>query len=89
MLFSAVRIEKHSVINDSVILPNVDIGQDCRISKAIIDEGCIIPEGTVIGENPELDQQRFHVSDEGITLVTPEMLEESLFSHDRPEVRVA
>jgi len=40
----------------------------------VIDRGCLVPEGTVIGENPEQDARRFHVSKKGIVLVTPEML---------------
>ncbi|MFP5344907.1 MAG: glucose-1-phosphate adenylyltransferase, partial [Gammaproteobacteria bacterium] len=35
---------------------------------------CIVPEGTVIGENPEDDARRFHVTPGGVVLVTPEML---------------
>lgn len=89
VLFSAVRIEKYSSVHDAVILPNVDIGRNCHIRKAIIDEGCIIPAGTTIGEDSEADRARFHVTDEGITLVTPDMLENSLFSNDWSEPDVA
>ncbi len=89
VVFSAVRIEKKTRIIDSVILPNVDIGSDCRISKAIIDEGCIIPSGSVIGEDVHADRENYYVTEEGITLVTPEMLEKSLFSDDRPKPAAA
>ncbi len=40
----------------------------------VLDKGCEVPEGTVIGEDPEADAQRFHVSPNGVVLVTPEML---------------
>jgi glucose-1-phosphate adenylyltransferase len=73
-MFSNVRVNSYTTVNDSVILPDVDIGRNCRISRAVIDRGCHIPEGTVIGEDPELDAKRFHVSSRGVVLVTPEML---------------
>jgi glucose-1-phosphate adenylyltransferase len=78
LLFSNVRIDSFSHVEDSVILPDVDIGSDCRISKAVIDKGCRIPPGTVIGEDPKEDARRFHVSPGGIVLVTPEMLGTSI-----------
>ncbi len=75
LLFSNVRINSFTTLNDCVILPDVTIGRNCRLNKVIIDKSCDIPEGTVIGENPEEDAKRFHVSDGGVVLVTPEMLE--------------
>ena len=57
-----------------MILPQVEIGRNCRIRKAVIDRGCILPEGTVIGEDPDADRKRFRVSDKGVVLVTSDML---------------
>jgi glucose-1-phosphate adenylyltransferase len=74
LLFSNVRVNSYTVLQDVVALPNVVIGRNCRISKAIIDKGCSIPEGTVIGENAAEDAARFYVSPGGVVLVTPEML---------------
>jgi glucose-1-phosphate adenylyltransferase len=74
LLSTNVRVEEQSFVKDSVILPNVRIGPRCRIVNAIIDKECVIPEGTVIGEDPEEDQRRFDVSPGGIVLVEPEML---------------
>lgn len=74
LLSTNVRIQEQSVIKNSVILPNVRIGPRCRINNAIIDKECVIPEGTVIGENPKEDRRRFDVSPGGIVLVEPEML---------------
>jgi glucose-1-phosphate adenylyltransferase len=74
LMFSNVRVNSYSEVNDSVILPDVSIGRNCRITKAVIDEGCEIPEGTVIGEDLEADAKRFYVSEGGVVLVTPEML---------------
>lgn len=74
LLFSNVTVNSYSTVEDSVILPNVTIGRSCRLRKVVIDKGCEIPEGTVIGEDPVEDAKRFHVSEKGVTLVTPEML---------------
>ncbi len=78
LLFSNVCINSYSQVNDSVVLPNVTIGQRCRITKAVIDKGCNIPPGTVIGEDPEEDARRFHRTEEGVVLVCPEMLGQEL-----------
>jgi glucose-1-phosphate adenylyltransferase len=74
LLFSNVRVNSYSRLEDSVVLPDVTIGRNCRITRAVIDRGCEIPEGTVIGEDPAADAERFHVSEGGVVLVTPEML---------------
>ncbi|MCP3669283.1 MAG: glucose-1-phosphate adenylyltransferase [Gammaproteobacteria bacterium] len=74
LLFSNVRVNSYSTVEDSVILPDADIGRNCRIKKAVIDKRCKIPDGTIIGEDPEADAKRFTVSPRGVVLVTPEML---------------
>ena len=78
LLFSNVRIHSYAEIRDSVILPDVEIGRNARISKAIIDRGCTIEAGMVIGEDHEQDRQRgFRVTEKGVVLVTPDMLEQT------------
>jgi len=74
LLFSNVRVNSYSEVDYSVVLPDVNIGRNCRIIKAVIDRGCDIPEGTIIGEDPKADAERFYVSEQGVVLVTPEML---------------
>ena len=74
LLFSNVSVKSYSKIEDSVILPNVVIEQNCEIRNTVIDKGCIVPEGTVIGVDAEEDAKRFTVSPGGVVLVTPEML---------------
>ncbi|WP_372965684.1 glucose-1-phosphate adenylyltransferase [Marinobacter sp.] len=74
LLFSQVRVHSYSTIEDSVIYPDVDIGRNCHIKKAVIDRGCKIPAGTRIGFDHESDRRRFHVSPKGVVLITPEML---------------
>jgi glucose-1-phosphate adenylyltransferase len=79
LLFSNCVVNSYSTVIESVVLPNVEIGQNCRISRAIIDSGAIIPDGTEIGEDADADRARnFRVTDSGLTLVTPEMLGQQL-----------
>ncbi len=74
LLFSAVRVEEGTSIRRAVILPRVQIGRGCQISGAIIDEECDIPDGTQIGIDRATDAERFHVTEKGVVLVTPDML---------------
>ncbi|MFA5983246.1 MAG: glucose-1-phosphate adenylyltransferase [Methylococcaceae bacterium] len=74
LLFSNVRVNSYSVIQDTIVLPEVNIARHCRITKAILEKGCDVPEGTVIGEDRAEDEKRFYVSPGGVVLVTPDML---------------
>jgi glucose-1-phosphate adenylyltransferase len=75
LLFSDVHVHSYSKIEQSVILPQVDIAQHVNIKRAIIDTGCQIPEGMSIGCNKEHDIARgFRISQDGIVLVTKDML---------------
>jgi glucose-1-phosphate adenylyltransferase len=74
LLFSDVRVNSYSEIEDSVILPKVDVGRYVTLKRCVIDKNCRIPEGLEVGVNLAEDRRRFHVTDQGITLVTPEML---------------
>ena len=79
LLFSRVRVSSHSSVQDSVVLPDVQIGENCRINRAIIDRAAVLPAGTVIGEDADADRERgFHVTESGLTLVTPDMLGQTL-----------
>ena len=74
LLFTNVRIDEGSRVERSVVLPNVEIGKGCVINGAILDEGCEIPDGMTIGVDHGADSGRFHVTDKGVVLVTPDML---------------
>ncbi|MEQ1527670.1 MAG: glucose-1-phosphate adenylyltransferase [Methylococcales bacterium] len=78
LLFSNVRVNSYTTVKDSIVLPEANIARNCRITKAIIEKNCQVPEGTVIGENREEDEKRFHVSPGGVVLVTPDMLGQKL-----------
>lgn len=75
ILFSNVRVREGSSLFRAVVLPRATIGGDCRISRAIIDEDCVIPDGTVIGEDAEEDARRFVRTEGGVVLVCPHMLQ--------------
>jgi len=74
LLFSDVRVNAYCTIEDSVLLPNVDVSREVTLKRVIVDKNCKIPEGMVVGINPEEDRKRFYVTPNGVTLITPEML---------------
>ncbi len=78
LLFPQVQVHSFVQLQDAVVLPEVDIGRYCQLRKVIIDRGCIIPPGTVVGENPEEDGRRFYRTEQGVVLITREMLGQEL-----------
>lgn len=74
VLFSEVRVHSDCHIDEAVVLPDVTINRHCRLRKVVIDRGCEIPEGMVVGEDAVLDAQRFERSEGGVVLITREML---------------
>ncbi|MCH9699588.1 MAG: glucose-1-phosphate adenylyltransferase [Gammaproteobacteria bacterium] len=89
LVFSDVRVNSYGLVEDSVILPKVNIGRNSVIKKAILDKGCRIPEGTVIGEDLQKDAERFYVSPGGVVLVTPEMLGQEIHKADWSEEQLS
>jgi glucose-1-phosphate adenylyltransferase len=67
------RVEVGASVEDSVLLPDVVVGRNSRIRRAVVDSGVTIPDGMVIGDSL-LDASYFLVSSEGVTLVTAETL---------------
>lgn len=74
LVFSACRVHSYAKVGWSVLLPDVEIGRGARLSRCIIDHGVKIPEGMVIGEDPEQDEKYFRRTANGVTLVTREMI---------------
>ena len=83
VLFPRVRVNSFCNIDSAVLLPEVWVGRSCRLRRCIIDRACVIPEGMVIGENAEEDARRFYRSEEGIVLVTREMLRKLQIKQER------
>ncbi|HEY8049578.1 MAG TPA: glucose-1-phosphate adenylyltransferase, partial [Ramlibacter sp.] len=74
VLFSSVRVHSRCTIRQAVVMPGCEIGPGAKLSKVVIDRGCRIPEGLVVGEDGQLDARRFHRTDCGVVLITREML---------------
>ena len=75
LLFTGARVHSYSIIHEAVLLPYSQIGRGVRIKKAVIDSGVVIPDGLVVGEDPELDAKRFRRTEGGVTLITQPMLD--------------
>jgi glucose-1-phosphate adenylyltransferase len=78
ILFAKVRVGDGSLVEDSVVLPNVVIGRRVVLKRAVVDKRCVLPDGFVAGVSAEEDRARFHVTERGIVLITPEMLEQGI-----------
>ncbi len=78
LLFSNVRVADGSEVVNSVVLPEVNIGRNCKIHNAVIDRGCQIPDGTDIGYDVASDKKKYRVTPKGVVLVTPESFGASL-----------
>jgi glucose-1-phosphate adenylyltransferase len=74
LLFLKVHVLERGLIQDSVILPKVRIGRRVRLKRVVVDKLCMLPDDFSAGFDPEQDRRNFHVTDNGITLITPEML---------------
>ena len=79
LLFSNVRLHSFCSIEDSVILPDVVINRNVKLRRCVVDKRCVLPESFSAGFDPTQDRQRFHVTDRGITLITPELLGQKVF----------
>jgi glucose-1-phosphate adenylyltransferase len=75
LLFTRVRAHSYSSVENSVVLPDVDIGRSARLRNVIVDRGVRIPAGLVVGEDPALDGERFRRTEQGICLITQPMLD--------------
>ncbi|MGO1468183.1 MAG: glucose-1-phosphate adenylyltransferase [Microbacterium gubbeenense] len=75
LLFTGNRIHSYSTLDHVVSLPGVDVGRGAQLRNAVIDSRVQVPEGLVVGEDPEEDARWFRRSPGGITLITQAMLD--------------
>ena len=75
LLFSGCRVHSYAKVNWSVLLPDVNVGRGARLSRCIVDHGVRVPAGMVVGEDPAEDMRRFRRTDNGITLITQQMID--------------
>ena len=78
LLFSSVRVHSFCTINECVLLPDVEVGRGAILSRVLVDQGTKIPPGLRAGIDAEEDAKRFHVTEKGVTLITPRMLGQTL-----------
>ncbi|HEY0958685.1 MAG TPA: glucose-1-phosphate adenylyltransferase [Novosphingobium sp.] len=75
LLFTGVKMGSYSNVHEAVVLPYCNIGRGARLSRVIIDSGVRIPEGLVVGEDPQLDATRFRRTENGVCLINKTMIE--------------
>jgi glucose-1-phosphate adenylyltransferase len=75
LLSTGCRINSFSKLDQAVVLPEVVVSRHARLTNVVVDRGVIIPEGLVVGEDPELDAKRFRRTESGICLVTQGMID--------------
>lgn len=75
LLSSQVRVHSHAHIQETVVLPDADIGQHSRLRRVVVARGTRVPAGLVVGEDPEADAKRFYRTSKGVTLVSQRMLD--------------
>ncbi|HEY1947983.1 MAG TPA: glucose-1-phosphate adenylyltransferase [Bryobacteraceae bacterium] len=69
VLGRGVRVHTGSVVEDSVIFDNCDIGRHAKVRKAILDKNVKIPEGAEIGYDLDVDRRKYHVTESGIVVI--------------------
>ena len=75
LLFTGVRAHSFSTLEYTVLLPYVTVGRRCELSHAVVDRGVTIPEGLVVGADPDEDAKWFRRTEAGIVLITQDMLD--------------
>jgi glucose-1-phosphate adenylyltransferase len=76
LLFTGVRMHSFASIENTVVMPYVDIGRSARLHNVIVDRGVRVPEGLVVGEDPLADAKRFRRTEQGVCLITQPMLDQ-------------
>ncbi len=75
LLFTGVRVQSYSLLEEAVVLPDCRIARNVRLTKVVVDRGVVIPEGLVVGEDPALDAKRFRRTEGGVVLITQSMID--------------
>jgi glucose-1-phosphate adenylyltransferase len=75
VLFTNVHSNSYAVLDHAVILPDVTIQRSAKLYRVVVDAKVVIPEGLEVGIDPEEDKKWFRVTEQGITLITQDMLD--------------
>ena len=70
VLSRGIRVHSFALVEDSIIFPDVEIGEKAHVRRAIIDRGVRVDPGDKIGFNLEEDRKRFFVSESGIVILS-------------------
>jgi len=74
-LFTGGRVNSYSSPEEAVVLPFVQVGRHSSLKRVVIDRGVEIPDGLVVGEDPEEDAKRFRRASNGVCLITQPMID--------------
>ena len=76
LLFTGVRVNSYSALEEAVVLPRVEIERNVSLKRVVVDRGVRVPQGLVVGEDPELDAKRFRRTESGVCLITQAMIDQ-------------
>ncbi len=75
LVSTGVRAHSYSSLDEAVVLPYCKIGRGAQLSRVVLDRGVVIPDGLIVGQDPELDGRRFRRTDKGVCLITQPMID--------------
>lgn len=75
LIFTGARVNSFSMLDEAVVLPDCYVGRNARLTRVVIDRGVRIPEGLVVGEDPDVDARRFRRTERGVCLITQNMID--------------
>jgi len=75
LISTGVRVNSYASLNEAVVLPYVQVGRGAHLRRVVVDRGVRIPEGLVVGDDPDRDRKRFRRTDNGVCLITQPMID--------------
>ncbi len=69
VLSPGVKVGQGARVEEAILWDGVEIGAGAVIHRAIIEEGVKVPPGFAIGKDRKRDAKRFHVTEDGVTVV--------------------
>ena len=76
LLFTGCYIHSYSSLKRCIVLPDVDVAEVCQLTNVVIDRGVKIPKGLAVGNDAELDAERFYRTKNGVCLITQPMIDQ-------------
>jgi glucose-1-phosphate adenylyltransferase len=70
ILSPSVRVNSYSLVTDSILFEDVNVGRHSKLHRVIVDKGVTIPEGMQIGYFPDEDRKRFTVTESGLVVIS-------------------